>query len=88
MRVGDTNGEDRAALAWRAIAWILSDDARAGRLIALTGVTAEDLRARIDDPALHEAVFAHLAAYQPDLISCAESIGADPALLVPRTDLT
>jgi len=70
------------ALALSALAWILSDDARAGRLLALTGLEAADLRARVGDPALHDAVLAFLEAHQPDLIACAEALGVPPAALV------
>jgi hypothetical protein len=81
MLKAETNPHDSAALALSALAWVLSDDARAGRLLALTGLTAEDLRARIGDPALHDAVFAFLEAYQPDLLACAEALGVPPAQL-------
>lgn len=81
MLKAETNPHDKAALALSALAWILSDDARAGRLLALTGLTAEDLRARLADPALHDAVFAFLEAHQPDLIGCAEALGVPPAQL-------
>jgi len=81
MLKAETNPHDSTALALSALAWVLSDDARAGRLLALTGLTAEDLRARIGDPALHDAVFAFLEAYQPDLLACAEALGVPPAQL-------
>ena len=81
MLKAETNPPDDMALALSALAWILSDDARAARLLALTGLTAEDLRARIGDPALHEAVFAFLEAYQPDLLACAEALAVAPAQL-------
>jgi hypothetical protein len=76
MLKAETNPHDKTALAW-----ILSDDARAGRLLALTGLTATDLRARLADPALHDAVFAFLEAHQPDLMACAEALGVPPARL-------
>lgn len=88
MLKAETNPHDSAALALSALAWVLSDDARGGRLLALTGLTAEDLRARIGDPALHDAVFAFLEAYQPDLLACARALGVPPARLArpePRT---
>jgi len=81
MLKAETNPHDKMALALSALAWILSDDARAGRLLALTGLEAADLRARVGDPALHDAVFAFLEAHQPDLIACAEALGVPPAQL-------
>ncbi|WP_219894573.1 DUF3572 family protein [Aquisediminimonas profunda] len=81
MLKAETNPHDTMALALSALAWILSDDARAGRLLALTGLDGADLRARIGDPALHDAIFAFLEAHQPDLMACAESLGVPPAQL-------
>ena len=81
MLKAETNPHDKTALALSALAWILSDDARAGRLLALTGLEAADLRARVGDPALHDAVFAFLEAHQPDLIACAEALGVPPPRL-------
>lgn len=86
MRGSDTNSEDRAALALSALGWTLADDARASRFLALTGIEPGDLRARIAEPALHEAVFAFLQAYQPDLIACAEALSVRPDRLVPAQD--
>ena len=77
----DDGPDDGMALALSALAWILSDDARAGRLLALTGLEAGDLRSRIGDPALHDAVLAFLEAYQPDLIACAQALGVPPERL-------
>lgn len=82
MLKAETNPDDRSVLALSALAWILSDDARAARLLALTGLTATDLRDRLGDPALHDALFAFLEAYQPDLLACAEALGVSPAQLV------
>ncbi len=86
MRESDTNTDDRAALALSALSWTLADDARASRFLALTGIEPGDLRSRIADPALHEAVFAFLQAYQPDLIACAEALSVRPDQLVPAQD--
>ena len=90
MLKAETNPHDKTALALSALAWVLSDDARASRLLALTGLEAVDLRARIGDPALHDGVIAFLEAYQPDLIACADALGVPPERLVaarqdPRT---
>lgn len=86
MREIDTNSEDRSAIALQALVWTLGDDARAQRLLALTGLTGDDLRRRLTDPGLHEAVFAFLQAHQPDLLACADALGIPPAALLPRED--
>lgn len=81
MLKAETNPDDRTALALSALAWILSDDTRAARLISLTGLDVQGLRARVTDPSLHDAVFAFLEAHQPDLIACAESLDVPPGRL-------
>ena len=73
-----------AAVALHALGWTLGDDARADRFLALTGLTAGDLRARIDQPETLAAAIRFLEAHEPDLIACAEAIGVAPADL-PET---
>jgi hypothetical protein len=65
-------------LALSALAWTLSDSARAERLLALTGLDADELRMRAGDPALLGAVLAFLAQHEPDLLACAEALAAKP----------
>jgi hypothetical protein len=48
MRIQDTNDAETLALA--ALGWALREPTRAQRLLALTGLTPEDLRDRIGDP--------------------------------------
>jgi hypothetical protein len=78
---GDTNHEVAEAISLAALGWVLADDARARRLLDLTGLDPAGLRARIGDPALHDAVLAFLEAHQPDLVACAAAIGVAPAQL-------
>jgi hypothetical protein len=82
MRARDTIDPDPATLALSALAWTLSDGARAERLLALTGLDADELRARATDPALLAAVLGFLAGHEPDLAACAEALGVPPAALV------
>ena len=86
MRKTDTNSQDRAAIALQALVWILGDEARRQRLLALTGLTSDDLRERVTDPGLHEALFAFLQAHQPDLLACADALQLAPELLLPKED--
>lgn len=51
-------------------------------MLALTGLTPDDLRARAGEPALLGAVIGFLEAHEPDLIACADALGAKPASLV------
>lgn len=73
-----------AAVALHALGWTLGDDARAGRFLALTGLTPEALRENLDQPATLAAAIRFLEAHEPDLIACAEAIGVAPADL-PET---
>jgi Protein of unknown function (DUF3572) len=81
MLKAETNPDDDMMLALSALAWILSDGKRAERLLALTGLDAAGLRARIDDPLLHEAIFSFLEAHEPDLVACADALAVPPERL-------
>ena len=73
--------EDPATLALNALVWTLGDDDRAGRLLAVTGLDADDLRARLSDPAVLGASLAFLLANETDLIACADALGVRPTVL-------
>ena len=71
-----------------ALAWCLEDSRRAERLLGLTGLTINDLRARIEQTSVQAAVLGFLEAHEPDLIACAEAIGTTPqALIAARAEL-
>ena len=78
----ETNKSIADALALSALAWILSDESRAQRLLATTGLTPEELRAGLGDPALLAAGIRFLEAWEPDLVACASDLGAAPSDLV------
>ena len=80
MTIPDTN--DPEALALSALGWALSDQARADRLLALTGLTPEGLRARLGERGLLAAVIGFLESYEPDLIACGVALGVPPERLV------
>jgi hypothetical protein len=80
MRGEQTNDAEAVALA--ALGWTLSDDARADRLLSLTGLSPETLRSRLGDPELLAAVLRFLEAYEPDLLACAEHLQTTPLHLV------
>ncbi len=65
-----------------ALAWTLAEPSRADRLLALTGLDPDGLRARVGEPALLAAVIAFLANHEPDLVACAAAIGLTPEQLV------
>jgi hypothetical protein len=60
---------------------VLSDEERADRLLALTGLTGDDLRERIGERPVLAAVLEYLCAYEPDLIGAAEHLGVGPQVL-------
>ena len=78
----DTNTPDAEALALAALGWTLSEESRAQRLLALTGLTPDDLRSRLGEPGLLAAVLGFLEAHEPDLVACADALGTSPAALV------
>ncbi len=77
---GDVTNPETVAL--QALVWILSDSGRAGRLLDLTGLDPDTLRARAGDPALLAAAIGFLESYEPDLIACADALDLSPAALV------
>ena len=60
---------------------MLVDERRAQRFLDLTGLTHEQLRARVETPALQLSVLEFLCAHEPDLIAAAESLGIEPAAI-------
>lgn len=73
---------DPQALALGALGWLLESESRADRLLALTGLTPQTLRAGLADRAVLGAVLDFLAAHEPDLLGAAESLGVEPQALV------
>lgn len=85
----DTNpnlSEQAELLALQAVAWVLQDEDRAQRLLALTGIDPGDLRAGLEDPALLASVIGFLANHEPDLIACAAAIDISPAKLAAAAE--
>ena len=82
MRTKDTNEPDAETLALSALGWTLAEGDRAQRLLALTGLSPEDLRDRLGEPGLLAAVLGFLEAHEPDLLACADSLGVTPLALV------
>ena len=72
---------DPHALALSALVWLLGEEDRAQRLLALTGMEPGDLRAGLGDPAVLGAVLEFLCAHEPDLVAAADALGVAPAQL-------
>jgi hypothetical protein len=61
--------------------WLLGDQPRAERLLSLTGLTPDDLRAGLGDPATLGAVLDFLCAHEPDLVAAADALDVTPQAL-------
>lgn len=84
LRGGHT--ENMMVTALHALVWTLEDPARANRLLDLTGLTPDALRAGAGDAHVLAALLDFLGAHEPDLIACAEAIGVGPAELIRVRD--
>ncbi|MEC9065903.1 DUF3572 domain-containing protein [Pelagerythrobacter marinus] len=73
---------DPESLALGALGWVLQDDDRAGRLLALTGLTPEILRDRLTERSVMAAVLDFLANHEPDLVLAADALNVAPETLV------
>ena len=74
--------EDADALALKALGWVLTEDSRAERLLALTGLTPDILRERLTDRTVLAAVLDFLANHEPDLLLAADALGVEPQVLL------
>lgn len=74
--------DEPQVLALSALGWLLEDADRAQRLLSLTGLDPDNLRAGLGDPAVLAAVMEFLANYEPDLLRCAEALAVAPEELV------
>ena len=75
-------------MALLALGWILQDERRSQRLLDLTGLTPDGMRAAITEPSLQIAVLEFLANHEPDLIAAGEALDMDPAtILAAREEL-
>jgi hypothetical protein len=82
MKIQETNMDKAAAIALSALGWTLVDDARAQRLLALTGLSPDDLRSRVSEPTLLAATLRFLEAHEPDLVACAAALDVEPVALI------
>ena len=73
--------EGDEALALNALGWILSDEPRAERLLGLTGLAPEDLRASLGERATLAAILSFLTGHENDLVACADALQVPPATI-------
>ena len=67
MRDRDTN-DDAPTLGLRALVWTLAEPDRAQRLLDVTGLDPDDLRARATEPAVLAAVLGFLEGHVKDMV--------------------
>lgn len=82
LRDRQSPAPDPQALALGALGWVLGDGDRAERLLALTGLDADALRAGLGNPAVLRAVLEFLASHEPDLVAAAAALQVDPTQLM------
>lgn len=73
-----TETRDAQAIGLAALGWILGEEDRAQRLLSLTGMTPDVLRAGLQDRAVLAAVLEFLTSYEPDLVKAAEELDIAP----------
>jgi len=81
METNPNLGRDSEIIALQALGWVLQDQDRAERLLALTGLDPRELRSGLEDPAMLASLLGFLANHEPDLLACADAIGVAPARL-------
>lgn len=86
METNPNLGQEADIIALRALGWVLQDQDRAERLLALTGLDPRELRSGLEDPAMLASLLGFLANHEPDLIACAEALGLAPAKLAAAAD--
>jgi hypothetical protein len=83
----NTNSDDETeAFALRAVAWTLSDESRAQRMLSLTGLEPDELRAGLTQPVVLRAMLDFLLDYEPDLLACAAALGVRPERILACRD--
>ena len=79
---------DAETVGLAALAATLTDDRRAERFLALTGLSPDGIRARVGERSMLAACLAFLEAHEPDHVAVAAAIGVKPeALVVARAEL-
>lgn len=73
--------DEDAAMALGALGWILADEPRAERLLGMTGLTPDGLRATLGERATLAAILGFLVAHEPDLVACADALNLDPQII-------
>ena len=71
--------EEIDTLLIRVVGWIVSDQTRAERMLAVTGLDPDTLRAGLSQPVVLRALLDFVLDHEPDLLACAEALDVKPA---------
>ncbi|WP_334183016.1 DUF3572 domain-containing protein [Novosphingobium sp.] len=82
LRESPSPSQDPQTLALGALGWILKNQDRAERFLALTGLTPGMLRDSLEDPATMAGVLEFLCSHEPDLVAAADALEVSPETLV------
>ena len=74
--------EQAETLALQALSFLVEDEDRLDRFLALSGLDHNDLRDRIADPAFLGGVLDHLLGHEPDLLDFAATADIDPTFVL------
>lgn len=73
---------DPFVLGLQLLAHIVADNDLGARFLALTGLDADDLRARAAEPGVLAALIDFVAAHERDLVTAADALGVKPQAIV------
>ena len=73
---------DPHMLGLAALAATLTDARRAQRFLAMTGIGTDDLRTRVNEPALLAALIRFLEGHEPDLLAVSKQIEVEAEALI------
>jgi hypothetical protein len=65
-------------VALAVVAWLVADERRGQRLLALTGLSGDDLRAGLGDRGVLAAVLDFLLGHETDLLAAAAELEFEP----------
>jgi hypothetical protein len=80
QRINDV--PDPFVIGLQLLGHVVGDPDLGGRFLALTGMDADDLRARAAEPAVLAAVIDFVAAHEADLVAAADSLGLAPQSII------
>ncbi len=78
----DSAGPDATTVALMALSWVLQDEHRAQRLLALTGLEPDHLRHALGEPAVLASILDFLANHENDLMAASHALDLSPETIV------